>query len=69
MFKPTHRAMTNSLTLLTTRMRMRVNTLPPYQHCLIDTRHLKHAEQLPDVPWYNEAIENAKRERKKAERK
>ena len=23
----------------------------------------------PDVPWYNEAIDNAKRERKKAERK
>ena len=28
---------------------MRVNTLPPYQHCLIDTRHLKHAEELPDL--------------------
>ena len=30
---------------------MRVNTLPPYQHCLIDTRHLKHAEQLPDLTY------------------
>ena len=50
-FKPAHYAMTNTLTLLTTCMRMRVNTLPPYQYCLIDTRHSKHAEELPDLSY------------------
>ena len=48
-FKPAHYAMTDSLTLLTTWMRLHVNTIPPYQHCLINTHHLKHAEELLDL--------------------
>ena len=38
-------------TLRTTWMRLSVNTIPPYQHCLINTHHLKHAEELSDLSY------------------